>query len=79
MVHTIRHINKAIKICEEQGHDLDEEQRRLDKRREKGKKQGTKAKKQERLNLRRRMAAKQEEILRDARRYIFSRGARVED
>jgi hypothetical protein len=42
MIHTIRHINKAIKICDEQGEDLDNEQHKLDKQTEKGKKRGKK-------------------------------------
>ena len=69
MVHTIRHINKAIKICNEQDEDLDNEQHRLDKQTEKGKKQ-------ERLNFRRQMVAKQGDTLRDTRIYIFSCGAK---
>jgi hypothetical protein len=51
MVHTIRHINKAIKICDEQDEDLDNEQHRLDKQTKKGKKQEKIAKKQKRLNF----------------------------
>jgi hypothetical protein len=75
MVHTIRHINKAIKICDEQDEDLDNEQHRLDKQREKGKKQ-EKIAKQKRLNFQRQMVAKQGDTLRDARTYIFSCGAK---
>jgi hypothetical protein len=72
MAHTIGHINKAIKICDEQDEDLDNEQHRLDKQTEKGKKQ----EKQKRLNFQRQMVAKQGDTLRDARIYIFSCGAK---
>jgi hypothetical protein len=71
MVHTIRHINKAIKICNEQDKDLDNEQHRLDKQTEKRKKQ-EKIAKQKRLNFRRQIVAKQGDTLRDTRTYIFS-------
>jgi hypothetical protein len=50
---------------------LDNEQQRLDKQTEKGKKQ-EKIAKQKRLNFQRQMVAKQGDTLRDARTYIFS-------
>ena len=72
MVYTIGHINKAIKICDKQDEDLDNEQHRLHKQTEKGKKQ----EKQKRLNFQRQMVAKQGDTLRDTRTYIFSCGAK---
>jgi hypothetical protein len=59
-----------IKICNKEDKDLDNEQQRLDKQTEKGKKQ-EKIAKQKRLNFRRQIVAKQEDTLKDTRTYIF--------